>query len=187
MSKRFPVPEFDRDLFKNLPWEAPRALSHAEAAGVAARAEGGDSKAVGGYPVQVGADLAAKFGFHMEGKPAIMCVLPAAEVRLTGRSWAWPIQRAVVIDSFDPQSATVIADWHTPRPMNTRLGPDEGIVVAQRVVYVLCGHKYGDHWIANRTLVSSKASDAASGFSVLSASDESINDFHACNLFFSWK
>ena len=187
MSKRFPVPEFDRDQFKNLPWAEPSTLSPAAASSVAATAQSGDGKEVGGHPVAIGSELAAKFGFHMEGKAAIMCVLPAGEVRLTGRSWAWPIQRAVVLDSLDAKSANVVADWHTPRPMNTRLGPDAGIVVDKRVLYVLCGHKYAEHWLANRTLVSSKASEAARGFSVLSASDENINDFHACNLFFSWK
>ncbi len=187
MSKRFPVPEFERDLFKNLPWTEPSALSPAAASGVAATAQNGGGRAVGGHPVAIDGELAAKFGFHMEGKPAIMCVLPAGEIHLTGRSWAWPIQRAVVIDSLDARTATVVADWHTPRPMNTRLGPDAGIVVDKKVLYVLCGHKYGDHWLANRTLVASTTNPAGQGFSVLSASDEDINDFHACNLFFSWK
>jgi len=145
VSKRFPVPEFDRDLFKNLPWAEPRALSAAAASSLATTAQKGDAKAVGGHPVLLGAELAAKFGFHMEGKPAIMCVLPTAEVRLMARSWAWPIQRAVVVDSLDPKTANVVADWHTPRPMNTRLGPDAGIVVDKKVLYVLCGHQYGDH------------------------------------------
>jgi hypothetical protein len=187
VSKRFPVPEFDRDLYKNLPWKAPRILSRAEAAAVAAKAQDVAANTVGGHSVVADAELAARFGFHMEGKPAVMCVLPDAEVRMVGRSWAWPIQRAVVLDSLDPGKATVIADWHTPRPMNTRLGPDAGIVVEQRVVYVLFGHQYGDHWLANRTLVGGRAGDAANELSVLSASDEDINDFHACNLFFSWK
>jgi hypothetical protein len=187
VSKRFPVPEFDRDLFKNLPWVEPPAMSPAKAASMAAAALDGDSRAIGGHPVLAGAELAAKFGFHMEGKAAILCVLPVGEVRLTGRSWAWPIQRALVLDSLDPKAANVVADWRTPRPMNTRLGPDAGIVVGARILYVLCGHKYGDHWLANRTLISAKAGDAAQGFSVLSASDDNINDFHACNLFFAWK
>jgi hypothetical protein len=187
VSKRFPVPDFDRDLFKNLPWTKPAALSSTETASVAAAARNGDDKAVGGRHVVVGPDLAARFAFHMEGKPAVMCLLPAAEVRLTGRSWAWPIQRALVLDSLDAKAATVIADWRTPRPMNTRLGPDAGMEMDNRVVYVLCGHQYGDHWLANRTLLDTKADEGAQGFSVLSASDDDINDFHACNLIFSWK
>lgn len=121
----------------------------------------------------------------MEGKSAVMCVLPGREVRMVGRSWAWPIQRALVIDSLDPQRAEVLADWKTPRPMNTRLGPDNGIVLNAGVVFVLLGHQYGDHWIANRTLVRSN-DDPARGYSLLSASDDRINDFHACNLAFSW-
>jgi hypothetical protein len=187
VSKRFPVPDFDRDLFKNLSWVEPSPLSTTAISSVAAAAQDGDDSGVGGHPVAVGAELAAHFGFHMEGKPAIMCVLPAGEVRLNGRSWAWQIQRAVVVDSLDPKKATVIADWRTPRPMNTRLGPDAGIVLGSRVLYVLCGHQYGDHWIANRTLIDNKPSDAQQGFAVLSASDDDINDFHACNLTFSWE
>jgi hypothetical protein len=186
VSKRFPVPEFDRDLFKNLPWVAPSPLSPAAISDIAAAAQNG-AGAAGAHPVSVGSELAARFGFHMEGKLAMMCVLPASEVHLTGRSWAWQIQRAIVLDSLEPNQATTVADWRTPRPMNTRLGPDAGIVVAQRVVYVLCGHKYGDHWLANRTMAGKKANDAEQGYSVISASDDNINDFHACNLIFSWK
>ena len=70
--------------------------------------------------------------------------------------------------------------------MNTRLGSDNGILLAARVVFLLLGHQYSDHWIANRTLIKSGADQAAKGFSIISASDDRINDFHSCNLAFSW-
>lgn len=182
MSKRFPVPDFDRVLFKNLPWTEPSPLPSEQLSKLAASAKYG-----AGHAVAVGPRLADRLGFKMEGKAAVICLLPDKEVRMTGRSWAWPIQRAVVVDSLDPDKANVVADWHTPRPMNTRLGPDGGVIVTQKVLYVLCGHQYGDHWIANRTLIGKEGFGDGGGFSVLSATDDSINDFHACNVMFSWK
>jgi len=183
VSKRFPVPDFDRDQFKNLPWAEPSTLPPEKVASLSASGKG---EAIGAHPVGVSAELADHFGFRMEGKSAAMCILPAQEVRMTGRSWAWSIQRALVIDSLDPGRANVLADWRTPRPMNTRLGSDNGILLAARVVFLLLGHQYSDHWIANRTLIKSGADQAAKGFSIISASDDRINDFHSCNLAFSW-
>jgi hypothetical protein len=186
VSKRFPVPDFDRDLFKNLPWSEPSNLSPQEVSTLSAPNQAAREGELGGHPVAVGTALADRFGFRFDAKSAVMCVLPSKEVRMTGRSWAWPIQRALVLDSLDAQNATVIADWRTPRPMNTRLGPDNGIVISAHVVFVLCGHQYADHWLANRMLVSNSAGGAGAGFSVLSASDDRINDFHSCNLMFNW-
>lgn len=186
MSKRFPVPDFDRDLYKNLPWTEPSNLSPQEVSTLSAPNQKSRESELGGHPVAVDAALADRFGFRLDGKSAVMCVLPAKEVRMVGRSWAWPIQRALVLDSLDAQGAKVIADWRTPRPMNTRLGPDGGIVISAHVVFVLCGHSYGDHWLANRALVRNSDGGPGAGFSVLSASDDRINDFHSCNLTFSW-
>lgn len=186
MSKRFPVPDFDRDLFKNLPWTEPSTLSSQEVSTLSDRHHTSRESRVGGHPVGVGAALAERFNFKPDGKPAIMCVLPSKEVRMTGRSWAWPIQRALVLDSLDAERATVLADWKTPRPMNTRLGPDNGIVISSHVVFVMCGHRYGDHWLFNRTLVSHSGVPGSEGFGVVSASDDRINDFHSCNVTFTW-
>jgi hypothetical protein len=185
VSKRFPVPDFDRDLYKNLPWTEPSLLSPEEVSRLSASGQPMEGTAIGAHPVAVSAELAERFGFRMEGKAAVMCILPGREVRMIGRSWAWPIQRALVIDSLDPARANVLADWKTPRPMNTRLGPDDGIVLTARIVFLLFGHQYGDHWLANRILVSS-GDEPAKGFSVISASDDRINDFHSCNLAFNW-
>ena len=186
MSKRFPVPEFDRDLYKNLPWTEPAALPPEAVSQLLTSVQKGDEKAIGGHPVAVSKEFASRFGFEMNGRTALMCILPAKQVRMSGRSWAWPIQRALVTDSLDPERTTVLADWTTPRPMNTRLGLDGGIVLPVGAVYVLCGHRYGDHWIANRMLVSAEGGEPVDGFSVLSACDDRINDFHSCNLIFGW-
>jgi hypothetical protein len=115
-----------------------------------------------------------------------MCLLPRKEVRLTGRSWAWPIQCAVVVDSLDAANAKVLQEWKTPRPMNTRLGPDNGVALDGGVVYAVFGHRYSDHWISNRTRGDTRGVANGKGFDVVSASDEDNQDFHACNLSFRW-
>jgi len=180
MSKRFPIPDFDRDQFKNRAWVAPKPIDEGEQARLAA------SGAYGAYPVKASAALAEKFGLRGDHLHLVMCVLPNKPVQLNGRSWAWYIQRGLVIDSLDPAKAHVLADWKTPRPMNTRLGPDAGVTLPGGVVYLFCGHRYSDYWIANRTLVDSEAPAGAQGYSVLSATDDDNDDFHACNLSFSW-
>lgn len=186
MSKRFPIPEFDRDKYKNRDWNAPKLLSAQEQRDLIAAAAKGDSKAYGCYPVQV--DQAFLEAHKLKGSHthAVMCLTPKTGARITGRSWAWPIQRALVVDSLDPARSKVLQDWTTPRPMNTRLGPDNGEDLAGGVAYIVVGHKYADHWIVNRTLVEPDAT-GGKGFSVLSASDEQANDFHACNIAVSWK
>jgi hypothetical protein len=50
----------------------------------------------------------------------------------------------------------------------------------------VAGHKYADHWIVNRTLVEKMAPAAGKGFGMLSATEDDNDDFHACNLTFSW-
>ncbi len=72
--------------------------------------------------------------------------------------------------------------------MNTRLGPEEGMSHSGGVVYVILGHGYGDHWIANRTIADNEWDDAAEhhGFRVLSSSVEDSANFHDCNLSFQW-
>jgi hypothetical protein len=185
MSKRFPIPAFDRDPYKNMKWESPRLLSEGERASLVERAGRGDAGAFGSYPV--GADEAFFDRFAVRGphRHAVMCVLPRGEVRLVGRSWAWFLQRAVLVDSLEP-GARVLHDWKTPRPMNTRLGPDEGVTLEGGVVYAVIGHRYGDHWVANRTLADNRGVPAGKGFAVVSATDDDNHDFHACNLSFSW-
>ncbi len=185
MSKRFPIPEFERDRYKDMAWSEPKLLTKEEQARVLERVRAGDEGAYGSYPVQADAALFERFRMTGPHRHALMCVMPARGVTLTGRSWAWEIQRAVVLDSLDPERARVLQEWTTPRPMNTRLGPDTGVPLEGGVVYVLFGHRYGDHWIANRTLAEPPAA-GSKAFSVLSAAAEGNNDFHACNLSFHW-
>lgn len=186
MSKRFPIPEFDRDQYKNMEWKKPKLLSRDEQAKLIEAAKAGDDKAYGSYAVE--ADEAFYDRFKLQGphRHAVMCLLPRKQVKLMGRSWAWPIQRAVVVDSLDAAKAKVLQEWKTPRPMNTRLGPDNGVTLDGSVVYAVFGHQYSDHWISNRTRNDTKAVANAKGFDIVSASDESNNDFHACNLSFRW-
>lgn len=185
MSKRFPIPEFDRDQYKNMDWSAPHLLSKDEQERLIAAAKRGDATAFGGYPVPASEAFFDRFKLQGPYKHAVMCLMPTKGVRLVGRSWAWNIQRALVVDSIDPGHSTVLHDWKTPRPMNTRLGPDSGVELDGGVAYVVFGHKYADHWIVNRTLTQREAGSGR-GFAVLSASDDDAHDFHACNLSFSW-
>lgn len=186
MSKRFPIPEFDRDQFKNMQWAAPRLLSRDEQAKLIERARGGDATAYGSYAVEADEAFYERFKLRGPHRHAVMCLLPRGEVKLVGRSWAWPIQRAVVVDSLDAANARVLQEWKTPRPMNTRLGPDQGVGLEGGVVYAVFGHRYSDYWISNRTLNDTRGAAPGKGFSVVSASDEDNHDFHACNLSFSW-
>ena len=185
MSKRFPIPEFDRDQYKNMDWKAPQLLSRAEQDRIAAAAQKGDAAAVGCYPVAADDAFYDRFKVTGEHRHAVMCVLPKGPVKVVGRSWAWHIQRALVVDSLDPGKAKVLHDWTTPRPMNTRLGPDDGVEVDSRVVYAVFGHRHGERWIANRTMRDAREAGKG-GFTVISASDEGAHDFHACNLSFRW-
>jgi hypothetical protein len=190
MWQRFPIPEFDRDPFKDMDWRAPDYLSEAEAAeNIAAGVHGA-------YPVLPGEDFFAKLGVRGAQRHALLCVLPGTETRVLGRSYAWPIQRAWIVDSpnpaGDPGKLNVIADWKTPRPMNNRLGPDDGIVhkVAQGggAVYLVTATGHGDHWIGNRTIADNAwdGGAAGNGFRVLSSASEDSRDFHHCNVSFAW-
>jgi hypothetical protein len=185
MSKRFPIPEFDRDAFKNRPWSEPARLDAASQQRLRDAARRGDTASFGAHAIAVDAALAQRFKFEGPHLHALLCLLPHRPVRLVGRSWAWPIQRALVLDGADAAGAQVIADWITPRPMNTRLGPAEGISLPGGPVVVLLGNRVGERWVGNRTLVTADGVPPGAGFAIASASGEE-NDFHACNLTFDW-
>ena len=186
MSKRFPIPEFDRDQYKNMPWRQPQLLSRDEQVRLVEAARAGDASAYGSYAVQADDAFYDRFQVRGDHRHAVMCILPRGEVKLVGRSWAWPIQRAMVVDSLDAAKARVLQEWKTPRPMNTRLGPDDGVALEGGVVYAVFGHRYSDYWIANRTLDDTRGAPEGKGFTVASACDADNHDFHACNLSFSW-
>jgi hypothetical protein len=184
MSKRFPIPAFDYEQFKNMDWAPPKLLSRAEQEQKIAAARSGASESFGGYAVAAEPGFYERFKLRGPYQHAVMCVLPKGDVKLVGRSHAWAIQQALVVDSLDPERSKVLFEWKTPRPMNTRLGPDNGVTFPGDVVYVVCSHRYADYWIVNRTLIDHPS--AQTGFGIISAYDDSINDFHACNLSFSW-
>lgn len=186
MSKRFPVPGFDRDRYKNMAWDQPRILSPDEQAELLRKAERGDASAYGSYAVEAEEAFYDRFELRGPYRHAVMCLTPRTDVRMVGRSWAWPIQRALVVDSLAAATANVLCEWTTPRPMNTRLGPDDGVATAGGPMYVLLGNRYGAHWISNRTLFETPDSAARNGCSILSSADDANNDFHACNLTFGW-
>jgi hypothetical protein len=185
MSKRFPVPEFDRFRYKNLPWSAPALLDSVAAR--SGRLGAGAQRAPSAVAVALDDEFCARFRLQGPHRHAVMCVTPASDVSLVGRSYAWPIQRALIVTSLAADRATVLADWTTPRPMNTRLGPEQGIVVSGGEFYIVCAHSYGDHWIFNRTLIET-ALDATDRceLRVASATEEDNNDFHACNVTATW-
>lgn len=186
MSKRFPIPAFEYAPYKNMEWTEPKYASREEQAKLVQAAKSGASDAFGCYPVQADPPFYEHFKLRGEHAHALMCLLPAKEINLVGRSHAWSIQRALVVDSLDGQRSNLMYDWKTPRPMNTRLGPDDGVTFVGKLLYVVCSHRYSDYWIVNRTLIDNKNPEGRKGFAVLSASDDDINDFHACNLSFSW-
>lgn len=186
MSKRFPIPEFDRDRFKNMSWSAPALLSASDQARLAEAGQRGDPSSFGTYAVAVPAAFAQTHSLVGPHLHATMCIVPRRSVHIVGRSWAWPIERALVVQSLQGESSPVVADWTTPRPMSTRLGPQDGIEIDGGVFYVIMTHRYGQTWIGNRTL-STCANDGQGGcLEVMSACGEDADDFHACNLTAHW-
>jgi hypothetical protein len=185
MSKRFPIPAFDYERHQNLEWAAPSLLSPGERDRLEQAARTGDASAYGSYPIAAGDDFYERFRLRGPNRHVRMCLLPQREVKLVGRSHAWFIQEALVVDSLDA-SCVVLHQWKTPRPMNTRLGPEEGVALPGGPVYVVCSHRYSDYWIVNRTTAGGPLTPDAKGFSVLSTSDDGASDFHHCNLYFSW-
>lgn len=174
-AKRFPVPEFDRHSLKNLEWTPPEVQS-----------PDGLSE-TGCFAVQGNDLFYEKFSFRGEHLLAVACKLPGSEVAVWGNSYAWPIHRVIITDSLDADSCTVLADWTTPRPMNTRLGPDGGITIQSPEAYILIGHGIADHWIANRIILDNQwAGSKENGFRILSSSEEEINDFHDSVVYFEW-
>ncbi|MFQ5935162.1 MAG: hypothetical protein ACE5LB_01970 [Acidiferrobacterales bacterium] len=187
-AKRFPIPEFNRDELKDMEWTEPTFLSKDEIAKLVERQKSGDTGAYGGYAVQADDALYAKLKLEGDHRHAIMCVLPDKPVRVVGRSYAWAIQRGLVLDSLDPDGFEALADWKTPRPMNTRLGPEDGISLDGSIVYAICCHGIGDHWVGNRTIVGRewRGMPSGQGLAIFSSYNPDVNDFHDCILYFEW-
>lgn len=188
MSKRFPIPEFDRDQFKNLEWSPLKPLTADAHQKLMAAWRAGDESACGAHPVAPPDAFFDRFSIRGEHRLALLCLLPKRDVKLLGRSFAWKKQLALIVDSLDPDGARVLHEWRTPRPMNTRLGPDEGVTLGGGAVYAVLAHRYADYFIGNRTMVDNGWRDDAGnrGFRIMSSSDDRLSDFHHANLFFSW-
>ena len=186
---RFPVPDFDYEALKALNWTAPDFLEAEEIAARIADREAGDVKAIGCSAIGAPQTLFEKFQVQGDHCHVVMCTTPTADVRILGRSYAWWNQRVLILDSIDPDKAKVLYDWRTPRPMNTRLGPENGVNVAGGVHYVISCHLFDDYWIANRTITDNKWNEdkTTSGFRILGASKDDANEFCECCLSFTWK
>ena len=186
--KRFPVPEFDHNEFKDKSYAAPTRLSLVEADALLAKFRMGGIELRGGHVVMPAEALFERFQVKGEYRHVVMCLLPPGPVHLLGRSWAWKIQRALILDSLDAGSAKVLHDWKTPRPINTRLGPDDGVTLSADVCYAISGNKYADHWLGNRSIIDTGWSPGAErqGFRILGGGEPDMDDFHHTYLAFDW-
>jgi hypothetical protein len=187
--KRFPVPEFNHDEFKEMAYAATAALSMDDASALAERCKGGARDLYGGYVVMPSEALFERFKIEGEFRHAVMCLLPPGPVNLLGRSWAWKIQRALVLDSLEPGVAKTLHEWKTPRPMNTRLGPDDGVTLTGGKCYAITASKYADHWLGNRSIIEREWNPGAGrkGFRILGNSEPETSDFHHTYLAFDWQ
>ena len=188
MAKRFPIPEFDHDELKSLDWTAPELLDPEAAARIVEAARDGDASVYGAYPVAACAAFLDSLSVRGDHRHALLCAMPVAGVTMAGRSYAWKIQRAVAAPAgVDEPSTQLLVDWKTPRPMNIRLGPLEGIAAPAAAMYLVLVHRYSDHWVANRTIADNGWKGASeNGFRVLSCDNDEINDFHASVISFEW-
>lgn len=186
--KRFPIPEFDHNQFKDRPYAEPAALSLDQAHAVLAKFTS-RSEPCGGHVIMPVEGLFERFQIKGEHRHAVMCLLPSSPVHLLGRSWAWKIQRALILDSLDPASAKVLHDWKTPRPMNTRLGPEQGETFLGAVCYVITANMFADHWLGNRSIIDTEwdAGAGRKGFRILGSSEPDTRDFHDTYLAFDWQ
>jgi hypothetical protein len=186
--KRFPVPEFDYGHLKGMTYVPPVLLDTGSREKLVARGKQGDASAYGGHPVSLESDIAKRFGLTGEQWVAVLCIIPNSGAHLLGRSHAWRIQRGLLLDLADPSNPGVVADWKTPRPMNTLLGPATGIRLAGGAYLLFSGQRYGDGWIPNRIIIDNAWSPggAQRGFRVVAASDPELDDFHDSHFVFSW-
>ena len=182
---RFPIPEFNPKEFKGMQWTPPSFLGADEIKRLSERQKAGDAAAHGAYAVKPADAFFDKLNVLGDNRHAVMCVMPDGPVKVLGRSHAWFVQRAIAVDSLDPAAMNTVIDWMTPRPMNTRLGPDDGATVDGGILYVVCCRAYGDHWIGNRTILDN-GWRKGKGFRVLSASVDKVDDFHEIYLAFEW-
>jgi hypothetical protein len=174
---RFPFPAFDHKALRGLEWSAPDYLTED---GVTAKA--GDGGTFGAFSVKPASGIFDKLGIQGEHCHAVLCTFPAG-TRVIGRSYSWWLQRAVIVDSLDPANFNIVADWRTPRPMNTRFGPEDGIELDGGPLYVISCHGLSDRWVGNRTILQNESD----GFRILGSAKDDTANFHEFCLTFSWE
>jgi hypothetical protein len=170
---RFPVPEFDSAALKKRAYDPSAPISGAEEARIVKAATAGDASVAGGYAVEPDAALLKRLNFKGEYRTMILCALPGPGAHLLARSYAWFNQRAFVLDRNAADAETLYC-WHTPRPMNTRFGPETGITLDRAVVYILSGRILSDHTQGNRVMIDRDWSPGGgrAGFRIAAACDE---------------
>ena len=184
---RFPIPEFEYNALRNMDWSPPNILSQVEIDRLVTAHGQGSSGIFGCYSIMPDQEFFDRFDLRGQHRHCILCLLPPSGVRMTGRSHAWFVNRALIVDSLDPSRLRVVADWKTTRPMNTRLGPDDGIEVGGSL-YAVCSHRNADYWLVNRTLIDNEHEGVSGsvGARILSSSEDGTNNFHHANLTFEW-
>ena len=187
MAKRFPIPEFDHDALKSLDWTAPDLLDLEAATRIVEAAGNGDTSVHGAYPVAASEAFLDALSVRGDHRHAVLCVMPATGVTMIGRSHAWNIQRAIAAPSVDGPATELLLDWKTPRPMNTRLGPEDGVASPAAAMFLVLAHQYSTWWVANRTIADNEwTGPSGHGFRVLSGDAEEYDDFHASVISFCW-
>jgi hypothetical protein len=173
---RFPIPAFDHKALRGLEWSPPDLLDRG-----AMTTAMEDAGKTGAFAVTTDGSLLEKLNIQGEHCHAHLCMFPAG-ARLVGQSHSWWLQRALIVDSLDSATANVIADWRTPRPMNTRFGPENGIELPEGPLFVISSHAVSDHWVGNRTLTQ----DIDGGYRILGAAKDDTANFHEFCLSFTW-
>ena len=173
---RFPIPVFDHKKLRGLDWVPPAVLNEGEI-----KSKISNQTTYGGFTVESPNSLNKNFNIQGEHTHAILCIVPEGTL-LVGRSYSWWLQRALVLDSLDGDVSNIIYDWRTPRPINNRFGPEEGVVLNQNIIYVASSHNYASHWVANRTLIE----NYENGLRILGTAKEGTSNFHEFCLTFSW-
>lgn len=185
--KRFPVPQFDHRSLKGLTYSPPTTISKEEEARIVKGAADGDASVAGAYGVEPDAALLEKLAFRGDVQQMVLCALPTLETTLLGRSMAWFNQRAYILDANTPDAA-VLHKWRTPRTHNTRLGPEDGVMLDRPFVYLLSGRILEDHDRGNRLMVDADWSpgEGRGGYRVVGGCDKGGDDFHDSCFMFTW-
>ncbi len=186
--QRFPVPEFKHEEFKDMEYEALALITAEDAAAMIGKLKGGDASVCGGHAIMPDDALFDRFSIKGDHRHAVLCLFPDKPVTLLGRTMAWFNQYALVLDSLDASSANILHEWRSPRPMNTRLGPEDGVPMSGGACYAIAGHLFADHYIGNRSIIQNDwdPGDGKAGFRILGNTDDELDDFHDTNLAFTW-